>query len=43
MSMRCELLPSLEEPIDVGTSNLDELLELAYRLIRLHRSTSASY
>jgi FAD/FMN-containing dehydrogenase len=35
VSMRCELLPSLEEPFVVGSSNLDELLELAYWLIRL--------
>ena len=34
-SMRCELLPSLEEPFVVGSSNLDTLLELAYWLIRL--------
>jgi len=34
-SMRCELLPSLEEPFVVGSSNLDTLLELASWLIRL--------
>ena len=34
-SMRCELLPSLEEPFVVGSSNLDTLLEMAYWLIRL--------
>jgi hypothetical protein len=34
-SMRCELLPSLEEPFVVGSSNLDVLLELASWLIRL--------
>jgi FAD/FMN-containing dehydrogenase len=35
MSMRCELLPSLEEPFVVGSAKLDELLELAHWLIRL--------
>jgi hypothetical protein len=35
MSMRCELLPSLEEPFVLGSSQLDPLLELAYWLIRL--------
>jgi FAD/FMN-containing dehydrogenase len=35
MSMRCEILPSLEEPFVVGSSKLDALLELAYWLIRL--------
>jgi FAD/FMN-containing dehydrogenase len=35
MSMRCELLPSVEEPFIVGSSSLDPLLELAYWLIRL--------
>ena len=34
-SMRCEILPSLEEPFVVGSSNLDTLLELASWLIRL--------
>jgi FAD/FMN-containing dehydrogenase len=34
-SMRCELLPSLEEPFVVGSSNLDTLLEMASWLIRL--------
>jgi FAD/FMN-containing dehydrogenase len=34
-SMRCEILPSLEEPFMVGSSNLDRLLEMAYWLIRL--------
>jgi FAD/FMN-containing dehydrogenase len=34
-SMRCEILPSLEEPFVVGSSNLDTLLELTYWLIRL--------
>jgi len=35
MSMRCEILPSLEVPFVVGSSNLDKLLEMAYWLIRL--------
>jgi FAD/FMN-containing dehydrogenase len=34
-SMRCEILPSLEEPFVVGSSNLDMLLELTSWLIRL--------
>jgi hypothetical protein len=34
-SMRCELLPSLEEPFVVGSSSLDALLELTYWLIRM--------
>lgn len=34
-SLRCEVLPSLEEPFFVGSSNLDTLLELASWLIRL--------
>ena len=34
-SMRCELLPSLEEPFVVGSSNLNTLLEMASWLIRL--------
>ncbi len=34
-SMRCELLPSLEEPFVVGSSQLDKLLELTHWLIRL--------
>jgi hypothetical protein len=34
-SMRCEILPSLEEPFVVGSANLDILLELAHWLIRL--------
>jgi FAD/FMN-containing dehydrogenase len=34
-SMRCELLPSLEEPFLVGSANLGTLLELAAWLIRL--------
>jgi FAD/FMN-containing dehydrogenase len=34
-SLRCELLPSLEEPFVVGSSNLDTLLELTSWLIRL--------
>ncbi len=34
-SMRCEILPSLEEPFIVSSSNLNTLLELSYWLIRL--------
>ncbi|MGE5327020.1 MAG: FAD-linked oxidase C-terminal domain-containing protein, partial [Deltaproteobacteria bacterium] len=34
-SMRCEMLPSLEEPFVIGSSNLAALLEMAYWLIRL--------
>jgi FAD/FMN-containing dehydrogenase len=34
-SMRCELLPSLEEPFLVSSSNLNTLLDLASWLIRL--------
>jgi hypothetical protein len=34
-SMRCEILPILEEPFVVGTSSLDPLIELASWLIRL--------
>jgi FAD/FMN-containing dehydrogenase len=35
VSMRCELLPALEEPFVVGSAQLEELLEFAYWLIRL--------
>jgi FAD/FMN-containing dehydrogenase len=34
-SLRCELLPKLEESFVVGSSNLDRLLELTHWLIRL--------
>jgi FAD/FMN-containing dehydrogenase len=34
-SMRCELLPALEEPFVVGSSNLGKLIELASWLVRL--------
>ncbi len=34
-SMRCELLPTLEEPFVVGFPKLESLIELAYWLIRL--------
>ena len=34
-SMRCEILPRLEEPFVVGSANLDTLLELTHWLIRL--------
>jgi hypothetical protein len=35
VSMRCEILPSLEEPFVIGSSTLDALLQMAYWLIRL--------
>jgi FAD/FMN-containing dehydrogenase len=35
ISMRCELLPALEEPYVVGAAELEALLEFAYWLIRL--------
>jgi len=35
VSMRCEIVPSLEEPFVVGSSKLDALLDLAHWLIRL--------
>jgi FAD/FMN-containing dehydrogenase len=34
-SMRCELLPSMEEPYVVGSNNLDTLIELTSWLVRL--------
>jgi FAD/FMN-containing dehydrogenase len=34
-SLRCEILPGLEEPFVVGSSDLDKLLELSHWLIRL--------
>jgi FAD/FMN-containing dehydrogenase len=34
-SMRCEILPSLEEPFVVGSSSLDTLLDMTSWLIRL--------
>jgi hypothetical protein len=34
-SMRCEILPSVEEPFIVGSSNLNTLIEMASWLIRL--------
>lgn len=34
-SARCELLPSLEEPFMVGSSDLDKIMEMAHWLIRL--------
>ncbi|OGO30754.1 MAG: hypothetical protein A2Z29_03625 [Chloroflexi bacterium RBG_16_56_11] len=34
-SARCELLPSLEEPFLVGSSQLDRLMELVHWLVRL--------
>jgi len=38
-SLRCELLPSLEEPFVVSSSKLDTLLDLASWLIRLRMVT----
>jgi hypothetical protein len=35
MSMRCELLPSIEDPYVVGCDNLNTLLEMSHWLIRL--------
>ena len=35
MSIRCELLPTLEEPFVVGSTDLDRLLELTSWLVRL--------
>lgn len=35
VSMRCELLPCIEQPFIVGSVDLDELLELAYWQIRM--------
>ncbi len=35
VSMRCELLPSLEEPFVVGSASLDTLMELTSWLVRL--------
>ncbi len=34
-SMRCEIIPKLEEPFVVGSSYLDRLLELTHWLVRL--------
>ena len=34
ISMRCEILPSLEAPFVVGSDDLEQLLEMAYWLIR---------
>lgn len=34
ISMRCEILPSLEAPYVVGAADLEQLLEMAYWLIR---------
>ena len=34
-SARCELLPGLEEPFMVGSSDLDKVMEMAHWLIRL--------
>ncbi|HSW58537.1 MAG TPA: FAD-binding oxidoreductase, partial [Dehalococcoidales bacterium] len=35
VSMRCELLPSVQEPFAVGSANLNSLLDMASWLIRL--------
>jgi len=34
-SLRCEILPSIEEPFVVGSSHLDRLFELTHWLVRL--------
>jgi FAD/FMN-containing dehydrogenase len=34
-SMRCEILPSVEEPFLVGSTHLDRLIDLAHWLVRL--------
>ena len=34
-SVRCELVPGLEEPFLIGSSNLDKILEMIHWLIRL--------
>jgi len=34
ISMRCEILPSVESPFVVGSDDLEQLLEMAYWLIR---------
>jgi len=34
-SVRCELIPALEEPFLIGSSNLDKILEMVHWLIRL--------
>ena len=39
MSIRCELLPSLEEPFLVGSADLDKLLDLTSWLVRLRMVT----
>jgi len=39
MSIRCEILPSVEEPFFVGSSDLDRLLDLMSWLIRLRMVT----
>lgn len=38
-SMRCELLPKIEEPFVVGSSNLNTLIEMASWLVRLRMVT----
>lgn len=39
MSLRCEILPSVEEPFFVASSSLDKLLELSSWIIRLRMAT----
>jgi hypothetical protein len=38
-SLRCELLPSVEEPFLVGSSGLEKVLELSHWLVRLRMVT----
>jgi len=38
-SLRCELLPSVEEPFLVGSSDLEKVLELSHWLVRLRMVT----
>lgn len=38
-SLRCELLPSLEDPFLVGSSELEKVLELSHWLVRLRMAT----
>ncbi len=38
-SLRCELLPSLEEPFMVGSGELEKVLELSHWLVRLRMVT----
>ncbi len=38
-SLRCELLPSVEEPFLVGSSDLEKILEMSHWLVRLRMVT----